>query len=118
MTNRIFAKDFARAMSKTSDKMYTIYECQDFLTLFQKTIEGLMLTDTQITLLGFGSFTPKYSKPRVIKSGLTGKGYEVPAGMTMKFVVSPAFQEELKRKFKEGNKDDCDSFAYGPGLLK
>ena len=34
-------------------------------------------------------------------SGLTGKDYEVPAGMTMKFVVSPAFQETLKSKFSE-----------------
>ena len=105
-TNKIYAKDLARAMSETSDKMYTIYECQDFLDIFQRTIEGLMLEGTQVTLTGFGSFAPKYSKPRVMTSGLTGKDYEVPAGMTMKFVVSPAFQEELKRKFKEGNKDD------------
>ena len=101
MTNKIYAKDLARAMSETSDKMYTIYECQDFLDIFQRTIEELMLEGTQVTLTGFGSFTPKYSKPRVMTSGLTGKDYEVPAGMTMKFVVSPAFQEELKRKFKE-----------------
>ena len=106
MTNKIYAKDLARAMSETSDKMYTIYECQDFLDIFQRTIEELMLEGTQVTLTGFGSFAPKYSKPRVMTSGLTGKDYEVPAGMTMKFVVSPAFQEELKRKFKEGNKDD------------
>ena len=101
MTNKIYAKDLARAMSETSEKMYTIYECHDFLDIFQRTIEGLMLEGTQVTLTGFGSFAPKYSKPRVMTSGLTGKDYEVPAGMTMKFVVSPAFQEELKRKFKE-----------------
>ena len=100
-TNKIYAKDLARAMSETSDKMYTIYECQDFLDIFQRTIEELMLEGTQVTLTGFGSFTPKYSKPRVMTSGLTGKDYEVPAGMTMKFVVSPAFQENLKAKFSE-----------------
>ena len=105
MTNKIYAKDLARAMSETSDKMYTIYECQDFLDIFQRTIEGLMLEGTQVTLTGFGSFAPKYSKPRIMTSGLTGKDYEVPAGMTMKFVVSPAFQEELKRKFKEQQKE-------------
>ena len=101
MTNKIYAKDLARAMSETSDKMYTIYECQDFLDIFQRTVEGLMLGGTQVTLTGFGSFAPKYSKPRVMTSGLTGKEYEVPAGMTMKFVVSPAFQETLKSKFSE-----------------
>ena len=106
MTNKIHAKDLARAMSENSDKMYTIYECQDFLSIFQKSIEELMLEGTQVTLTGFGSFLPKYSKTRIMKSGITGKEYEVPAGMTMKFVVSPAFQEELKRKFKEGNKDE------------
>ena len=106
MTNKIYAKDLARAMSETSDKMYTIYECQDFLDIFQRTIEGLMLEGAQVTITGFGSFAPKYSKPRVMTSGLTGKDYEVPAGMTMKFVVSPAFQEELKRKFKERNQDE------------
>ena len=106
MTNKIYAKDLARAMSETSDKMYTIYECQDFMDIFQRTIEGLMLEGTQVTLTGFGSFAPKYSKPRVMTSGLTGKDYEVPAGMTMKFVVSPAFQEELKRKFKEQQKEN------------
>ena len=105
MTNKIYAKNLARAMSETSDKMYTIYECQDFLDIFQRTVEGLMLEGTQVTLTGFGSFAPKYSKPRVMTSGLTGKDYEVPAGMTMKFVVSPAFQEELKRKFKEQQKE-------------
>ena len=101
MTNKIYAKDLARAMSETPDKMYTIYECQDFLDIFQRTIEELMLEGTQVTLTGFGSFTPKYSKPRVMTSGLTGKDYEVPAGMTMKFVVSPVFQETLKSKFSE-----------------
>ena len=101
MTNKIYAKDLARAMSETSDKMYAIYECQDFLDIFQRTIEELMLEGTQVTITGFGSFTPKYSKPRVMTSGLTGKDYEVPAGMTMKFVVSPAFQETLKSKFSE-----------------
>ena len=106
MTNKIYAKDLARAMSETSDKMYTIYECQDFLDIFQRTVEGLMLEGTQVTLTGFGSFAPKYSKPRVMTSGLTGKDYEVPAGMTMKFVVSPAFQETLKSKFSERNKDE------------
>ena len=101
MTNKIHAKDLARAMSDNSEKMYTIYECQDFLDIFQRTIEELMLEGTQVTLTGFGSFAPKYSKPRVMTSGLTGKDYEVPAGMTMKFVVSPAFQENLKAKFSE-----------------
>ena len=101
MTNKIYAKDLARAMSETSDKMYTIYECQDFMDIFQRTIEELMLEGTQVTITGFGSFAPKYSKPRVMTSGLTGKDYEVPAGMTMKFVVSPAFQETLKSKFSE-----------------
>ena len=104
MTNKIYAKDLARAMSETSDKMYTIYECQDFLDIFQRTIEGLMLEGTQVTITGFGSFAPKYSKPRVMTSGLTGKEYEVPAGMTMKFVVSSAFQETLKSKFSERKK--------------
>ena len=103
---KLYSKDLAKAMSLNSDKMYTIYECQDFLDIFQRTIEGLMLEGTQVTLTGFGSFAPKYSKPRVMTSGLTGKDYEVPAGMTMKFVVSPAFQEELKRKFKERAKDE------------
>ena len=101
MTTKLYSKDLARAMSETSDKMYTIYECQDFLDIFQRTIEGLMLEGTQVTLTGFGSFAPKYSKPRVMTSGLTGKDYEVPAGMTMKFVVSPSLQETLKTKIVE-----------------
>lgn len=101
MTNKIYAKDLAKAMSNNSDKMYTIYECQDFLDIFRRTIEDLILDGSQVVLTGFGSFAPKYSKPRVMTSGLTGKDYEVPAGMTMKFVVSPAFQETLKSKFSE-----------------
>lgn len=105
MTSKLYSKDLARAMSETSDKMYTIYECQDFLDIFRRTIEDLMLDGSQVILTGFGSFTPKYSKPRVMTSGLTGKDYEVPAGMTMKFVVSPAFQEELKKQFM--SKEKC-----------
>ena len=101
MTIKLYSKDLAKVMSNNCDKMYTIYECQDFLDIFQRTIEGLVLEGTQVTLTGFGSFAPKYSKPRIMTSGLTGKDYEVPAGMTMKFVVSPAFQENLKAKFSE-----------------
>ena len=106
MTIKLYSKDLAKAMSLNCDKMYTIYECQDFLDIFQRTIEGLMLEGTQVTLTGFGSFAPKYSKPRVMTSGLTGKDYEVPAGMTMKFVVSPAFQEEIKKSFLERKNDE------------
>lgn len=106
MTTKLFPKDLAKAMSNTSEKMYTIYECQDFLDIFRLTIEELILEGKQVSLTGFGTFSPKYSKPRVMHSGLTGKDYEVPPGMTMKFVVSPAFQEELKRKFLERNKDE------------
>ena len=65
-----------------------------------------MLEGTQVTITGFGSFAPKYSKPRVMTSGLTGKDYEVPAGMTMKFVVSPAFQEEIKKSYLERKSND------------
>ena len=106
MTSKLYSKDLAKVMSNNCDKMYTIYECQDFLDIFRRTIEDLMLDGSHVILTGFMSFSPKYSKPRVMHSGLTGKDYEVPAGMTMKASVSPAFQEELKRKFKEGNKDD------------
>ena len=101
MKTKLYSKDLAKAMSNNSDKMYTIYECQDFLDIFRRTIEDLMLDGSQVVLTGFGSFVPKYSKPRVMTSGLTGKDYEVPAGMTMKFVVSPAFQENLKAEFSE-----------------
>ena len=109
MTTKLFSKDLAKAMSNNSEKMYTIYECQDFLDIFQRTIRELMLEDKQVILTGFMSFSPKYSKPRVMHSGLTGKDYEVPAGMTMKASVSPAFQEELKRNFLERKKDDAES---------
>ena len=101
MTIKLYSKDLAKAMSLNSDRMYTIYECQDFLDIFRRTIEDLMLDGSQVILTGFMSFSPKYSKPRVMHSGLTGKDYEVPAGMTMKASVSPAFQEEIKRKFME-----------------
>ena len=106
MTNKIYAKDLARAMSETSDKMYTIYECQDFLDIFRRTIEDLILDGSHVILTGFMSFSPKYSKPRVMHSGLTGRDYEVPAGMTMKASVSPAFQDEMKRNFLERKNDE------------
>ena len=101
MTSKLYSKDLAKVMSNSCDKMYTIYECQDFLDIFRRTIEDLMLDGSHVILTGFMSFSPKYSKPRVMHSGLTGKDYEVPAGMTMKASVSPAFQEELKRNFLE-----------------
>ena len=101
MTSKLYSKDLAKAMSNNSEKMYTIYECQDFLDIFRRTIEDLMLDDSQVILTGFMSFSPKYSKPRVMHSGLTGKDYEVPAGMTMKASVSPAFQDDIKKSFLE-----------------
>ena len=101
MTTKFYSKDLAKAMSNNSEKMYTIYECQDFLDIFQRTIRELMLEDKQVVLTGFMSFSQKYSKPRVMHSGLTGKDYEVPAGMTMKASVSPAFQEEMKKNYLE-----------------
>ena len=39
-------------------------------------------------------------------SGLTGKDYEVPAGMTMNASVSPAFQEEIKKSYLERKNDE------------
>ena len=102
---KIYPKDLAKAMSNNSDKMYTIYECQDFLDIFQRTIEELILEGSHVSLTGFGTFSPKYSKPRVMHSGLTGKDYEVPAGMTMKFSVSPAFQDGLKGKYLQMTKE-------------
>lgn len=99
MTSKLFSKDLAKAMSNNSEKMYTIYECQDFLDIFRRTIEDLILDGKQVTLTGFMSFSPKYSKLRVMHSGLTGKNYEVPPGMTMKASVSPAFQEEIKKSY-------------------
>ena len=101
MTSKLYSKDLAKVMSLNCDKMYTIYECQDFLDIFRRTIEDLILDGSQVILTGFMSFSPKYSKPRVMHSGLTGKDYEVPAGMTMKASVSPAFQDEMKRNFLE-----------------
>ena len=101
MTTKLYSKDLAKAMSLNTEKAYTLYECQDFLDIFQRTIRELMLEDKQVILTGFMSFSPKYSKPRVMHSGLTGKDYEVPAGMTMKASVSPAFQEEIKKSFLE-----------------
>ena len=106
MTTKLYSKDLAKVMSLNCDKMYTIYECQDFLDIFRRTIEDLMLDGSQVILTGFMSFSPKYSKPRVMHSGLTGKDYEVPAGMTMKASVSPAFQEELKRDYLERKNDE------------
>ena len=105
MITKLYSKDLAKAMSLNSDKMYTIYECQDFLDIFRRTIEDLIIDGSYIILTGFMSFSPKYSKPRVMHSGLTGKDYKVPAGMTMKASVSPAFQEELKRNFLERKND-------------
>ena len=106
MTSKLYSKDLAKSMSNNCDKMYTIYECQDFLDIFRKTIEDLIIDGSYVILTGFMSFSPKYSKPRVMHSGLTGKDYEVPAGMTMKVSVSPAFQEEIKKSFLERKNDE------------
>jgi len=106
VSNKLFPKDLAKVMSNLSAKTYTIYECQDFLDIFRNTIEELILEGKQVSLTGFGTFSPKYSKPRMMHSGLTGKDYEIPPGMTMKFVVSPAFQEELKSKYLEREQNE------------
>lgn len=99
MKERLLAKDLARAMSNASGKVYTIPECQDFLDLFRRTVEDVVLDGSKITLLGFGTFAPKYSKPKTLISGLTGEKFDVAPGMTMKFTVSPTFQKELKAKY-------------------
>ena len=101
LTEVIRNKQLAKILSERSNGSYFTYEILDFLELFPRVIEELILEGNEVRWTNFGSFAPKYSKPRVMTSGLTGKDYEVPAGMTMKFVVSPAFREELKRKFKE-----------------
>lgn len=99
--NRIYAKDFAKRMSEASGRVYNISECQDFLDLFRRTVETLMLEGTEVLLTGFVTMQPKYSKPKQITSGLKKAVYAIPPGMTMKFSVSPAFQNELKKKFWE-----------------
>ena len=102
MTTKLYSKDLAKAMSNNSEKMYTIYECQDFLDIFRRTIEDLMLMASQIILTGFMSFSPEVQQAKGNALwAFTGKDYEVPAGMTMKASVSPAFQEEIKKSFLE-----------------
>ena len=52
MTSKLYSKDLAKVMSNNSEKMYTIYECQDFLDIFRRTIEDLILDGSHVILTG------------------------------------------------------------------
>lgn len=108
-------KELAKILSERSGNSYWPYEILDFLELFPRVIEELVLEGNEVRWTNFGSFKPKYSNPKVIKSKLQsghkgiatlhGASYEIPPGMTMKFTVSETFQRDLKGKYMQINKE-------------
>ena len=105
MTEVIRNKQLAKILSERSNGAYFTYEILDFLELFPRVIEELVLEGNEVRWTNFGSFKPKYSNTKVIKSTLHGASYEIPPGMTMKFTVSETFQRDLKGKFIQMNKE-------------
>lgn len=102
--NIIRQKELSKILSEASNGQYFAYEFMDFLDIFQKVIPELLLEGNEVHLMGFGTFIPKYSKPKVIKSGLTKEEFSIPPGMTAKFTFSTAFQKEIKERYlKEQN---------------
>lgn len=106
MTNVIRNKQLAKIISERSNGAYFSYEMLDFLALLPRVIEELVLEGNEVRITNFGSFKPKYSNPKVIKSKLHGASYEIPAGMTMKFTVSETFQRDLKAKYIKEKQDE------------
>lgn len=106
MTEVIRNKQLAKILSAASDGHYHQYELLDFLELFPRVIEGLILEGNEVRWTNFGSFKPKYSNTKVIKSKLHGASYEIPPGMTMKFTVSETFQRDLKSKYVQKEKQN------------
>lgn len=104
MTEVIRNKQLAKILSERSNGSYFTYEILDFLELFPRVIEELVLEGNEVRWTNFGSFKPKYSNPKVIKSTLHGASYEIPPGMTMKFTVSETFQRGLKSKYVQKEK--------------
>lgn len=102
--NIIRQKELAKILSKSCDGTYHAYEFLDFLEIFQRVIPELLLEGNEVHLMGFGTYKPKYSKPKVIKSGLTKEEFNIPPGMTAKFTFSESFQRELKERFMKTNK--------------
>lgn len=115
MTDVIRNKQLAKILSERSNGAYFGYEILDFLELFPRVIEELVLEGNEVRWTNFGSFKPKYSNPKVIKSTLKsghkgiatlhGASYEIPPGMTMKFQVSETFQRGLKAKYMKVNSE-------------
>ena len=115
MTEVIRNKQLAKILSERSNGSYHQYEILDFLELFPRVIEELVLEGNEVRWTNFGSFKPKYSNSKVIKSTLKsghkgiatlhGASYEIPPGMTMKFTVSETFQRDLKGKFMKVNSE-------------
>ena len=116
MTEVIRNKQLAKILSERSNGSYFSYEILDFLELFPRVIEELVLEGNEVRWTNFGSFKPKYSNSKVIKSKLKsghkgiatlhGASYEIPPGMTMKFTVSETFQRDLKSKYVQKEKQD------------
>ena len=105
LTEVIRNKQLAKILSERSNGSYFTYEILDFLELFPRVIEELVLEGNEVRWTNFGSFKPKYSNSKVIKSKLHGASYEIPPGMTMKFTVSETFQRDLKGKFMKVNSE-------------
>lgn len=101
-------KALAKIISERSNGNYFTYEILDILELFPRVIEELVLEGNEVRWTNFGSFKPKYSNPKVIKSKLHGASYEIPAGMTMKFTVSETFQRDLKARYMKEKQDEIN----------
>ncbi len=105
MTETINKKKIAELMSETSEGEYFIYECKDMLELFCKVIHTEILKGNKVELTGLGCFVPKYSKAKRLFNMNNGEYINTEPSVTLHFRTSTVFNANLKKAFKEANKE-------------
>jgi len=85
----------AKILAASTDDYYE-YEMKDFLEIFCREVERLVLEGKVVELFDFGKFLPRTNKSKRMYSKIHKQWYDTEPSRTMQFKTSETFQKRLK----------------------
>ena len=93
----------SNALAELINSEYPEYgkqELRDLFWIFTQAIENLVQSGYQVQFEGFGTFTPKYNKPRTFWNVHHQKYLPVDETLTFMFTAANSLQERTKQRMK------------------
>lgn len=91
---------FRELAKKTSLRAgYLEYEVKEVLDKMVAALRESLEEGNVVTIDGLGKLYLKEVRQKVVKSGMKREAYVIPAGVRMKFVPSPTYEDTLNRRY-------------------